>query len=289
MKVMGIWTGGGPCHLYGGGAPHHQINTRACGHTSMDGQKIKEISNTTQAQKEPSLEMHRCDELNRVGVAQLQDETNLNDGVREMFALAPGRDVNDADLAPGRDMCDDVLAPARGKYRVALAPGHGNDDTTLAPGCEKINDRYDICEELVSVDQLPRCDVRGGRKYKIQNDERVVQIGQNVEVKATQNEVIGRRNVQKSFPIFSSTLVFSNRKKDKQSATNNIPRGKGKSILDVTPSKIRKLCIESNTITCNFETKPDYYPREEIIVESPAKRRKLDIRGQSTKMAENGD
>ena len=30
-------------------------------------------------------------------------------------------------------------------------------------------------------------DVRGGRKYKIQNDERVVQIGQNVEVKATQN------------------------------------------------------------------------------------------------------
>jgi hypothetical protein len=139
------------------------------------------------------------------------------------------------------------------------------------------------------VDQLPRCDVRGGKKYMIQNNENFVQIGQNVEVKATQNEVIGRRNVQKSFPIFSSTLVFSNRKKDKQSATNNIPRWKGKSILDVTPSKIRKLCIGSKTITCNFETKPDYYPREEIIVESPAKRRKLDIKGQSTKMAENGD
>ena len=255
----------------------------------MDGQKIKEISIIEQAQKEPSLEMHRCDELNRVGVAQLQDETNLNDGVREMFALAPGRDVNDADLAPGREMCDDVLAPARGKYRVALAPGHGNDDTTLAPGCEKIKDRYDICEELVSVDQLPRCDVRGGKKCKIQNDMRVVQIGQNVEVKATQNEIIVRKNVQKSFPIFSSTLQVSNRKKDKQSANTNISR-KGKHSLVITPSKIRKLHIESNTIPCNSKTKPDNYPREEnIIVESPAKRRKLDNRGQSAKIAEIRD
>ena len=141
-------------------------------------------------------------------VYQMRLVTLKSDGVREMFALAPGRDVNDADLAPGRDMCDNVLAPARGKYRVALAPGRGNDDTTLAPGCEKIKD---ICEELLSVDQLPRCDVRGGRKYKIQNDERGVQIGQNVEVEATRNEVIGRKNVQKSFPIFSSTLLVSNR------------------------------------------------------------------------------
>ena len=155
---------------------------------------------------------------------------------------------------------------------------------SLAPG----RDVNDICEELVSVDQLPRCDVRGGKKCKIQNDKRVVQIGQNVEVKATQNEIIVRKNVQKSFPIFSSTLQVSNRKKDKQSANTNISR-KGKHSLVITPSKIRKLHIESNTIPCNSKTKPDNYPREENIVESPAKRRKLDYRGQSAKIEEIRD
>jgi hypothetical protein len=29
-------TGGGPCHLYGGGAPHQQINTQACGQSSQE-------------------------------------------------------------------------------------------------------------------------------------------------------------------------------------------------------------------------------------------------------------
>jgi hypothetical protein len=32
--TIGPYTGG-PCHLYGGGAPHHQTNTRACGQSSQ--------------------------------------------------------------------------------------------------------------------------------------------------------------------------------------------------------------------------------------------------------------
>ena len=32
--TFGPYTGG-PCHLYGGGAPHHQTNTRACGQSSL--------------------------------------------------------------------------------------------------------------------------------------------------------------------------------------------------------------------------------------------------------------
>ena len=72
--------------------------------------------------------------------------------------------------------------------------------------------------------------------------------------------------------------------KDKFSTINNIPRGKDKSSWLKTPSKIRKSCFESNTVPYNSEAKLDIYPRD-VISESPAKRRKLDSGGQSTKMA----
>ena len=89
---------------------------------------------------------------------------------------------------------------------------------------------------------------------------------------------------QVSYLHLHSNLLSSNRKKDKCSNINNVPRGEDKSSWIKTPSKIRKSCFESNTVPYNSEAKLDIYPRD-VISESPAKRRKLDSGGQSTKMA----
>jgi hypothetical protein len=158
----------------------------------------------------------------------------------------------------------------------------------MAPICD-VDDAS--CKEVLSVDQLPRCDVCDERKHVLQKDENTAQLGQNVDVKATQNGDIRSRKFQKHFPIFSSTLLNSNIKKDKLSNSsnmNNISRGTDKSGWLKTPSKTRKLSVEPNTLPYNSETKLVIYPNN-VISESPAKRRKLDSDGQSTKMANIGD
>jgi hypothetical protein len=185
---------GGPCHLYGGGAPHHQINTRARGHTLKGGQKVEVLSCEKQAQKEHIVEMqkskskekleqihekmqdmvdenmHGCDELDQVGVAQLQSINTLVSEEMDAASLATSSDVYDAALAPGHDVCG-----------VVLAPGHETCETALAPGRElKMNIQTVDCEEIMGVDQLPMCSIRGGQDI-------VVQIGQNVELKANPN------------------------------------------------------------------------------------------------------
>ena len=101
-------------------------------------------------------------------------------------------------------------------------------------------------------------------------------------MKATQNGDIRSRKVQTHFPIFSSTLLKSNIKKDKLSNTsnrNNISRGTDKSGWLKTPSKIRKLSVEPNTLSYNSEAKLVIYPNN-VISESPAKRRKFHSDGQ---------
>jgi hypothetical protein len=42
---------GGPCHLYGGGAPPQQINTRACGQSSQENEN--EVSSSQSASLAP--------------------------------------------------------------------------------------------------------------------------------------------------------------------------------------------------------------------------------------------
>ena len=235
----------------------------------------------SQAQKGKSEEKQRSNESNRVSVAQLQNEVKLTDDVREMSAKAPVCDVDDVNCEEvlGVDQlpeCDVSVAQLQEEVKLT-------DDVremfAMAPICD-VDDAS--CKEVLSVDQLSRCDVREEMKQMLQKDEQYAQLGQNVDMKATQNGDIGSRKGQTHFPIFSSTLLKSNIKKDKlsnNSNRNNISRGTDKSGWLKTPSKIRKLSVEPNTLSYNSEAKLVIYPNN-VISESPAKRRKFDSDGQ---------
>ena len=184
-------------------------------------------------------------------VAQLQSVNTVVSEEMDAASLATSNEVYDAALAPGHEMCG-----------VALASDHETCETALAPGRElKMIVQTGDCEEIMSVDQLPMCNIRGGQ------DNIVVQIGQNVESKVYPTENIRRKKVSKVFPIFNSKLHM-----DKQNQNYDNPRGMLKPIL-LTPSKIRKLCIESNTFTGSSDAKNVDNLQGEIC-ESPAKRRK---------------
>ena len=119
----GDMDSGGPCHLYGGGAPHHQINTRARGHTLQGGQNIEIIPCNKQAQKILNIEMqkarneekleqeykkvrdiiveseHRSYESDNMSVAQLQSGNIVVSDEMGAARLATSKDVCDVDLA----------------------------------------------------------------------------------------------------------------------------------------------------------------------------------------------
>ena len=196
--------------------------------------------------------MHRSDELDQMSVAQLQSGNTVVSEEMVAARLATSNDVYDAALAPGHEMGG-----------AALAYDHERCETVLAPGRElRMIIQTGDCEERMSVDQLPVCnDIRGAQ------DNVVVQIGQNVESKVYPTENIRRKKVSKVFPIFNSKLHM-----DKQNQNYDNPRGMLKPIL-LTPSKIRKLCIESNTFTGSSDAKNVDNLQGEIC-ESPAKRRK---------------
>jgi hypothetical protein len=230
---------------------------------STSKEKLEPIHENMQEMVEE--DMHRCDELDQVGVARLQSINTLVSEEMDAASLAPSSDVYDAALAPGHEVCG-----------VALAPGHETCETALAPGREmEMNVKTVDCEEIMGVDQLPICSVRGGQDI-------VVQIGQSVELKASPVGNIRRKKVSKVFPIFTSKLYT-----DKQIQNYDNSRGKINTLL-FTPSKLRKLCKESNTVTGSSDANFVDNLQSEIS-ESPAKRRKYCDKGQSTKMAATGD
>ena len=281
----GDMDSGGPCHLYGGGAPHHQINTRARGHTVKGGQLIENLSCENQSQNELNVEIqkprnkekleqrsekvrdmaveivHRSHELDQVSVAQLQSGDTLVSEEMVADSLAKSKNVCDAALAPGHDMCGAALVYER-------------CENILAPGRElRSNIQTGDCEEKVSVDQLPVLnDIQ-----RAQDNDVTVQIGQNVESKAYLTEDIRRKKVLKVFSIFNSKLDT-----DKLNQKHDNPRGMLKPKLLLTPSKIRKLSIdnfESSTSTNSSEMKIVDTLQGEML-ESPAKRRRYCGNGQ---------
>jgi hypothetical protein len=274
---------GGPCHLYGGGAPHHQINTRARGHTLKGGQKIEIIPCKKQAQKDLNVEMqksrneekleqryekvrdmnveseHRSYELDNMSVAQLQNGNKVVSDKMGAASLATSKDVYDAALATEHVMCGDALEYEHVRSENVLAPGRG----------VRTSIKTDDCEERVSVDQLPVWN-----DIQCAQDNVIVQIGQNDESKAYPTESIRRKKVFKVFPIFNSKLST-----DKINQKYDNPRGMLKPTLLLTPSKIRKLNIESSTSTSSSDVKIVDTLQGEII-ESPAKRRRYCGNGQ---------
>jgi hypothetical protein len=281
----GDMDSGGPCHLYGGGAPHHQINTRARGHTLQGGQNIEIIPCNKQAQKILNIEMqkarneekleqeykkvrdiiveseHRSYESDNMSVAQLQSGNIVVSDEMGAARLATSKDVCDVDLATEHMMCGDALEHMRSE--IVLAPGRGVGTSS----------KKDDCEEKVSVDQLPVLN-----NIQCAQDNVTVQIGQNVESRAYQTEDIGRKKVYKVFPSFNSKLTT-----DKVNQKYDNPRGmlKPKLLpLLLTPSKVRKFDIESSTSTTSSDVKIVDTLQGEMF-ESPAKRRRYCGNGQS--------
>ena len=193
---------------------------------STSKEKLEPIHENMQEMVEE--DMHRCDELDQVGVARLQSINTLVSEEMDAASLAPSSDVYDAALAPGREM--------------------------------EMNAKTVDCEEIMGVDQLPMCSIRGGQDI-------VVQIGQSVELKASPVGNIRRKKVSKVFPIFTSKLHT-----DTQVQNYDNPRGKLNTLL-FTPSKLRKLYNESNTMTGSSDANFVDNLQSEIS-ESPAKRRK---------------
>ena len=167
---------GGPCHLYGGGAPHHKINTRARGHTGKVGQQDELLSCEMQSQTERSIEMPKsvCDEMMvpvHENMPRCDDENMpIFDDEEPVSVAQPQRH----DTIVGQSVCDVALAPGREMIM-------------------KIK-----CEETMGVDQLLRDIVRGGQD--------IVQVGQNVDLQANSFKSSEVKKVSNLFPLFTNKL-----------------------------------------------------------------------------------
>ena len=77
-----VTNSGGPCHLYGGGAPHQQINTRACGLSSQVVIASQSASLVPGSNRE-------------VGVAQLKENQMLQSGQTKVCVKSSRVEVAD--------------------------------------------------------------------------------------------------------------------------------------------------------------------------------------------------
>ena len=250
---------GGPCHHNGGGAPHKQINTRACGHIS---------------QLQDSQDGGYQDEDHGQAEQQSQRGGTSVWSPRSGWKSSQGGGLNRGPVS--NDNSDEKSAHEKVGVAQLCVETVGENENAVS-GRSRVM-KSDVVVERLCVETVGESENAVSGRY-------VDVVGETVtgrDVGKTEPQDL--RKVSKF--TSSSNQVFPTTDSDQPNLCGAKGSGKRKQVMGVctlTPTK-RKLIQNQNikSLIATFEVLPDQ-PRVEIKSESPAKRRKLgSIKGQQT-------
>ena len=262
---------GGPCHLNGGGAPHQQINTRACGHNSQPANPLPGVTDVHRVNDQGQAE-----QVQEV-VAQLSKQTKLmSDWGQPMGCQA---EVSPrGDVQPEKVECDNVGV-------AQLCEETMMSDASVAQLCgESVSTSNEVPSNLVMGESEgeTESDRSKGRKNNFRG---AMQKGGKGASSSSSNCPVTKNSARsgegeeittptrKKFhsSIVSKSDIFPNNLRGVKGGGKKKAMG----VCTLTPTK-RKLIENKNTrsLIDIFEVLPDQ-PMVDVISESPAKRRRI--------------